>query len=92
MFGCEVAGLVEEFFGEVEGGEIVVTEVPEAEGDATGAAAGFEERGGFVGEEALDQDALGLPEAEEVRGAGVVDDGDRVVEVVADGGGGDFGG
>jgi hypothetical protein len=90
--GGEVAGLIEEFFGEVEGSEVAVSEVPEAEGGASGAATGFEERRGFVGEEAFDQDALGFPEAEEVRGARVVDDGDGVVEVGANGGGGDFGG
>ena len=81
-----MAGLIEEFLGEVEGGEVAITEMPEAECGTTGAATGFEERRGFIGEEAFDQDALGLPEAEEVRGARVVDDGDRVVEVGADGG------
>jgi hypothetical protein len=89
-FGGEAAGLVEEFVGEIEGGEPRVAEGVEAEGHAAGAAAGFEQRRGAVGEKALDQEALGGPQAEFVRGAGVVDDREEVVEVVADGGGGDF--
>ena len=43
-----------------------------------------------IGEEALDQFALRSPEAEFVRGAGVVDDGDEVVEIGPDGVGGYF--
>ena len=89
-FGDEGAGLVDEFFGEIEGGEVVVTQFPEAEGYASGTAAGFEEAGVFVGKETLDEEFFGFPESEAVCGAGVVNDGDGVVEVVADGRGGDF--
>ena len=89
--GGEGAGLDEEFFGEVEGGEVAVAEGPEAEGDAAGAAAGFEERSVAVGEGALDEDAFGLPESEIVGGARVMQDGGEIVEVGADGAGGDFG-
>ena len=53
-FGGEVAGLVNEFLGEVEGGDGLVALVPEAKGDTARTAAGFEQRGVFVGEEALD--------------------------------------
>lgn len=88
--GEEADGLVDQIFGEVEGGEVVVAEFPEAEGHATRATAGFEEAGGLVGKEAVDEQALGFPEAEGVRGMRVVDDRERVVEVGADGGGGDF--
>ena len=88
--GGEGAGLVEEFGGEIKGGEVAVAGIPEAEGRAAGAAAGFEERGGGVGKVAFDEDALGGPEAHEVGGTGVMDDGDGVVEIVADGGGGYF--
>ena len=90
--GGEAAGLVDEFLGEVEGGEIAVAECPEAEGDATGAAAGFEEGGALVGKETLDEPALGRPEAEFVRGARIVDDREEVVEIGANGRGGDFAG
>ena len=86
-FGGETAGLVDEFLGEVEGGEVAVAEGPEAQRHAAGAAPGFEERGGVVGEEAADQFTLRRPEAEFVRRAGVVDDRDQVVEIGADGGG-----
>jgi len=89
FFG-EGAGLVHKFFGEVEGDEVVIAEFPESEGNAAGAAAGFEETGGLVGKKTLDEEFFGFPESEAVRGAGVVDDRDGVVEVVADGRGGDF--
>ena len=86
----EGAGLVDEFLGEVEGDEVVVTHFPETEGNAASAAAGFEQAGSAVREKALDQQPLRFPEPKGVRGASVMDDGDRVVEVVADGGRGDF--
>ena len=89
LFG-EIACLFDEFFGEIESGEFAIAFVPESEGDAAGATAGLKECGVFVGEETFDQDLLGFPEAEEVRGARVVDDRKRIVEVVADGGGGNF--
>ena len=57
----EGAGLIDEFLGEIKRGEAVVAELPEAERDATGPAAGFEEVGGLVGEEALDEQAFGFP-------------------------------
>ena len=85
--GGETAGLVDEFLGEVEGGEVAVAEGPEPERHTAGAAPGLEERGGVVGEEAADQFTLRRPEAEFVRRAGVVDDRDQVVEIGADGGG-----
>ena len=88
--GGERAGLIEKFLGEIEGREVAITGIPEAEGRATGAAAGFEERSREVGEMALDEEALGSPQAHEVGRAGVVDDRDGIVEVVADGGGGYF--
>jgi len=74
-FGGEGTGLFDEFLGEVEGGEVVVAFVPEAEGDAAGAATGFDQGCVFVGEETFDQELLRFPETEEVRGACVVDDG-----------------
>lgn len=89
-FGGEGAGLVDEFGGEVEGGEVAEAEGPETEGNPAGAAAGFEQRSGEVGEKALDQEEFGAPEADLAGGAGVVDDGGEVVEIGLDGGGGDF--
>lgn len=88
--GGEAAGLVDEFIGKIEGGERAIAEGPERDADAAGAAAGLEERGGAVGKEALDELALGSPETEFVRGAGVVHDRDEVVEIGADGRGGYF--
>ena len=88
--GGEAAGLVKELGGEVEGGEILVAGVPQAERGAAGSAAGFKERGSGIGEVTLDERAFRSPQAEVVRGASVVDDGDGVVEVVADGGGSYF--
>lgn len=88
--GGEMAGLVDEFFGEVESGQVAISFVPEAEGDASGAAAGLEQGGVFVGEETFDEEPLGFPEAEKMRGACVVNDGEWVVEVGADGLGGDL--
>ena len=85
--GGETAGLVDEFLGEVEGGEVAVAEGPEPERHPAGAAPGLEERGGGVGEEAPDEFAFRRPEAEFVRRAGIVDDRDEVVEIGADGGG-----
>ena len=89
--GGEAAGLVDQFLGEVEGGEVAVTEGPEAQRHAAGPAAGFEERGGVVGEEAADEFAFRRPEAEFVCRARVMDDRDQVVEIGADGGGGNLG-
>lgn len=88
--GGEAAGLVDEFFGEIEGRESTVTEAPKSECHATGTAAGFEEGHGLIRKEALDQCALGRPEAEFVRGTRVVDDREEIVEIGADGGGGYF--
>ena len=88
--GGEAASLVEELVGEVEGGEILVAGVPQAEGGADGPTAGFKERGGGIREVARDERAFRSPQAEVVRGAGVVDDGDGIVEIVADGSGGYF--
>ena len=68
----------------------MVALVPEAEGDTARAAAGFEKRGIFIGEETFDQSLLRFPKADKVRGAGVVDDGDWIVEVGADGFGGNL--
>lgn len=86
----ERAGLVEQLGGEVEGGEMAVAEGPEAERHAAGATAGLEEWRGTIGEVALDEEALGGPEAELVGGARVVEDGREVVKIGADGGGGDL--
>ena len=88
--GGEVAGLIDEFLGEVEGGEVVVAFVPETEGDAAGAAAGFEKGSGFFREEAFDEEAFRFPETEKMRGAGVVNDRERVIEMGANGFGGDL--
>jgi len=90
--GGEAASLVDEFLGEIEGGEMAVADRPEAEGDPAGAAAGFEEGRGFIGKEAFDEQALGRPEAEFVCGARVVDDREEVVEVGANRRGGNFAG
>lgn len=87
--GGEGDGLIDELLGEVEGGEVGVTEFVHGDADAAGAATGFEQRGGLVGEDALDHDALAGPEAEPVGGLGVVDDGSEVVEIAADLRGGD---
>jgi len=91
-FEGEAAGLVDEFLGEIEGGEPPVAERPEAEGHAAGAAAGLEEARVLVGKETLDEPALGRPEAEFVRGARVVDNRQEVVEIGANRGGGNFAG
>ena len=69
---------------------MAVAQLPQSEGHAARAATGLKQRGGTIREEPLDQDALGFPEAELVRGARVVDDGQQVVEVGPDGTGGDF--
>ena len=90
--GGEAAGLVDEFFREIEGGEVAVAERPEPDCDATGTAAGFEQVHIFIGKEALDEQPFGGPEAELVGGAGVVDDREQIVEIGADGGGGNFAG
>ena len=89
-FGGEAAGLVDEFLGEVEGGEVAVAEVAEAEGHPAGAAAGFEQRGGAVGKETFDQGSLGSPKAQFMRGTRVMQDRQQIVEIGADGGGGNF--
>jgi len=89
-FFTEGAGLVDEFFGEVEGGETAITEFPKAHRDAPGSATGLDEAGVLIGEEPLDEQPFGFPESERMRGACVVNDRNRVVEVVANGGGGDF--
>ncbi len=68
-------GLVHELAGEVEGGEVLVTEFVHRDADASGAAAGLEQRRGEVGEVPRDHDALAGPEPELVGGAGVVHDG-----------------
>jgi hypothetical protein len=73
-FEHEALGLGDEFLGEVEGVQLAVAEFPERHGYAAGAAAGLEQAGRRSGKEAVDQDALGGPEPELVRGAGVVDD------------------
>lgn len=89
-FGGEVAGLLDELLGKVEGDQAGVALVPKSERNSSGAATGLKYRGTFVREETLNQELLGFPKAEKVRGAGVVNDGDRVVEVVANGVRGDF--
>lgn len=89
-FGGEAAGLFDKLLGEIEGSEVLVAFMPESEGYTAGAAAGFEEGGVFVGKETFDQKLFGFPESQEMRGARVVNDGDGIVEVGADGGGGNF--
>ncbi len=86
----EVAGLGEEFIGEIEGGEAHVAALGESECHAAGAAAGFEERGALVGKMLRDELFLGGPEPEPVRGARVMQDGFGRVEIRAHGGAGDF--
>lgn len=88
--GGEMAGLLEQVLGEIERGEIAITEVPHAQRGATGAATGFKQGGAFIGKETLDEDALGFPETEEMSGARVVNDRDGIVEVGANSGGGNF--
>ena len=83
-FGGEAAGLVDELFGEIEGGEIAIAERPEANRHAAGTAAGLEQRGVALGEEALDEKAFGIPKAKLVRGARVVQDRLQIVEIGAD--------
>ena len=84
--GGETAGLVNEFLGEVEGGEVAVAEGPEAERHTAGAATGFEQGRGEVGKIPPDENTLGRPQAHEVGRAGVMDDRDGIVEIGADGG------
>src|SRR5687767_13845954 len=81
--GGEADRLVNQYLREVEGGDVPKAERPEADGHAAGAAAGFEQGRGAVGKESLDEDALGRPETEFVRGARVVQDGRQVVEIGA---------
>ncbi len=88
-FGGEGDRLIDEFLGEVEGDEVLITEGVKGDADASGAAAGLEKRGGAVGEMTLDHQAFAGPEADVVGGLGVVDDGAQVVEVLSDLGGGD---
>lgn len=82
-FGGETAGLVDELFGEIEGGDSAVAQRPETDGDATGAAAGFEQWRSPIGEETLDENAFGIPQAELMGCARVVDDRLQVIEVGA---------
>ena|ERR1035437_4731238 len=86
----EETRLLDQFRGKIESGEVRVTLVPQPERRAASAATSFEERGGFVGEEALDQDALGFPQAEKVRRPRVMGDGKRIIEIRPDRGGGYF--
>ena len=72
LFLLQVFRLVDEFGGKIESGDVPVALMPETDGDATGTAARFEEIRRFVGQVALDQRQLGFPEADEMRGAGVV--------------------
>ena len=90
VFSGEMAGLLEQVLGEIERGEIAITEVPHAQRGAAGAAAGFNQGGVFIGKETFDQDALGFPETEEMSGACVVNDRNGIVEIGANGRGGDF--
>jgi hypothetical protein len=89
-FSGKAAGLIDQLFSEIERSEIPVTERPETQRYAAGAAASLEERGGAVNEVALDQETLGSPEAQLVRGARVVQDREEVVKIVADGFAGDL--
>jgi len=89
-FVSEVPGLVNEFLGEIEGGEITKTFVPETESHTAGTATGFKQGCVLVGKETFYQDLLGFPQAEKMRGAGVVNNRNRVIEVGADGFGGDL--
>ena len=84
--GGERTGLVDEFGGEVEGGQVFVASIPKAEGRAAGAATGFEQWRREVGKIPSDENTLGRPQAHEVGRAGVMDDRDRIVEIGADGG------
>ena len=89
-FGGEVFGLVYEFLGEVEGGEILITFVPETERHTAGTTAGFNQGCVLVGKETFDQKLLRFPQAEKMRGAGVVNNRNRVIEIGADGFGRDL--
>ena len=84
--GREIARLLDEFFGEIERGQIRVAEVPEPDGRPARAAAGLEQRRGFVLKIFFDQHALRFPQPEKMRRARVMHDRDRVVEIGADGG------
>gem|GEM_PF-3647788 len=60
-FGGEVAGLVEQFLGEIERGNLAVTHFPKSDRDAAGAATGLEQTGVAMRKEAFDQLTLRLP-------------------------------
>jgi hypothetical protein len=77
-FGGERLGLVNEFAGEVEAGEVLVAEGVEGDGYAAGTATGFEDGeigGGRRRENPIEHQTFAGPETEVVRGLGVVQDG-----------------
>ena len=56
--GGEAARLVEEFVGEVESGEIPVSERPQSKSYPACSTSGFDQRQGTIREVALDENAL----------------------------------
>src|SRR5207245_2923132 len=82
--------LLDELLRKIEGREIRVALVPQPDRHATGAATGLEQRRGLVRKIFFDQHALRFPQPEEMRRARVVDDGERIVVVGANGRGGYF--
>ena len=89
-FGGESARLVEEFLGKIEGREFSVAERPKAEGNSASAATGFDQGCLAVSEIALDEQSLRTPKPQFVRGARIVDDRRKIIEIIPDGGGGYF--
>jgi hypothetical protein len=88
----EGAGLIDQFFGEIEGDQLPVTQRPYPECHPAGATTGFHQSRGFVGEKPLDQQPFGFPQAKLIRGTRIMHHRNRVVEVGPNCGRGDFGG
>ena len=89
-FCGEAPRLIEKLLGEIESGELAITERPQAEGHATGATTGFDQRNIPVEEKSFDQNSLGLPQSEFVRGPRIVDHREKIIEIGADGSGGNL--
>jgi hypothetical protein len=80
----EAAGLIEEFVGEVESGEIPKSERPQSKCYPACSTSSFDQRQGTIRKVALDQNAFRLPESELVRRPGVMDDRQKIVEIFPD--------
>ena len=90
LFDREAASLVDEFFGEIERGQIAKPKRPQPERYPSSAAASFNERRRVVGEILFDQPTFREPKAHFMSGPRVVDDGEQIVEITANGLGRNF--